>query len=71
MVALKAHARRVDFDLYNHGQDGLITQFKTFVADHKARESERDKQHKSNRARLNIIIAILGTLALYLALVHH
>jgi hypothetical protein len=53
---------RVDADLYNHGKDGLKTQFTSFVSEQRGKENERDREHKANTARLNLIIALLGLL---------
>lgn len=43
----------------------------TFITETNATQAERDKQHKANQNRLNLIIAILTALAGYLAVVHH
>jgi hypothetical protein len=65
--ALEVIVQRIDFDLYNHGQDGLKTQFQEYVAEQKGREAERDKEHAANTLRLNVIIAILTFLVALLA----
>lgn len=44
--------------------DNFLTAFHTL-------ETERDKQHKANRWRLNAIIALLTALVGVLALFHH
>ena len=53
---------RVDADLYNHGQDGLKTQFLKFMTRMSTIEIETEKRHKENRYRNNLIIGLLGLL---------
>lgn len=50
---------------------GLETQVLTFLTEFRTLETERDKQHKANRNRLNAILAILTLIAGYLAIWHH
>lgn len=50
---------------------GLETRVNAFLTEFRTLESERDKQHKANRNRLNTIIAILVAIAGYLALFKH
>lgn len=50
---------------------GLESQVMTFLTEFRTLETEREKQHKANKSRLNIIIGILSLLAAYLAVWHH
>ena len=50
-------------DMYNHGRDGLKTQFTVFMADHNAREDERKKSDERFRWAIGVILTIL-TIAL-------
>ena len=56
-------ANRLDEDIYNHGQDGLKTQFVKFMIDHQATErAHKDHQRKSTvlmRWILGLIIALI------------
>ena len=56
MSSAETTIERVNGDLYNHGKDGLKTQFTAFVADYHAREDERSK---TDKRRLAIIVGIL------------
>ncbi len=58
---------RVDADLYGSGREGFMEEVNGFMDNFKGAEKERDKQHKENRDRLNIIIALLIMIAAYLA----
>ncbi len=69
LAVAKDFLQRVNQDLYNHGRDGLITRFNAFLARDEAREEEREKQHKSNVTRLNLIIAILALIASYIVMI--
>jgi hypothetical protein len=44
---------------------GLEKSVSTFLAEFKAVEREREKQHKANQLRLNLIIGILGLIGSY------
>ena len=74
IVVLKGFAHRVNNDLYNHGTQGLINKFGTFIVEYRTLETVREKQHKANTVRLNIIIGLLVVVAaywtLYLTLAH-
>lgn len=69
LAVLKTFARRVDADLYNHGKDGMKTQLSELITAQMTREQLEDRRHKQNRDRLNIIIAIVSLIALYIGLV--
>jgi hypothetical protein len=45
-------------DLYNGGKDGFFTRDTKWKAAHDATEQERDRQHKANITRLNILIGL-------------
>ena len=47
MATTTATVDRIDGDLYNHGQDGLKTQFIRFMAESKTREEERDRAQRA------------------------
>ena len=49
---------------------GLEMQVTQFLTEFRTLEMERDRQHKSNRWRLDAIIALLGVVAAYLLVVH-
>ncbi len=69
LTVLKGFAHRVNNDLYNHGRDGLLSQFKIFVTKQNTKEEVQEKRHNANTARLNIIIALLAAIAAYIAIV--
>lgn len=50
---------------------GLEKRVDTFMIEFKTLELERDKQHKANKYRLDVIISILGILGTYLAFFKH
>jgi hypothetical protein len=53
---------------------GLEKNVNTFLTEFKAVEREREKQHKSNQLRLNLIIGILGIIGSYCMIyvtIHH
>jgi len=60
---------RMDEDLYNHGKEGLKTQFQTFMTDHKATERTQKEMHKANISRQNLIIALLMLLCTILLVI--
>lgn len=66
VVIIRMHA-----DLYGNGKSGLIGDVREFITDHIATERERKEQHRQNKSRLNLIIALLtlliGILSLALA----
>jgi hypothetical protein len=53
---------RVDGDLYNHGKDGMKTKFDKFIAAHEKEKEVLKDQHKENRGKLNILIALVALL---------
>jgi hypothetical protein len=48
---------------------GLISRVEAFMTTHRALDEERQKQHKANTDRLNIIIGLLIAIAAYIAIV--
>ena len=69
VFALKGLVARMHSDVYGNGRKGLLDEFSEFVTDFKARKEETEKQHKENRARLNVIIGILGLIVTYLVFI--
>jgi CHASE3 domain sensor protein len=63
---VEAFCRRIDGDFY--GRSGLMEKVSEFMTRMDATEVERMHQHKQNRDRLNIIIAILVAIAAYIAI---
>jgi len=63
---VEAFCRRIDGDFY--GRSGLMEKVSEFMTRMDATEMERANQHKQNRDRLNIIIALLIMLAAYIAI---
>lgn len=57
------------------GRDGMQMQFTRLLTKLNTQEETRDKEHKANTTRLNILIAILGAAAAWigiaLAVWHH
>ena len=49
----------INSDLYNHGRDGLKTQFTMFVADYRAREDERAKVERRRWHAAGFALAVL------------
>jgi len=49
----------INSDLYNHGRDGLKTQFTMFVADYRAREDERAKVERRRWRVAGFVLALL------------
>lgn len=64
---VEAFCRRINGDFY--GREGLMEKVSSFMTEMKATEAERARQHKQNRDRLNIIIALLIAIAAYIAIV--
>ena len=62
VATLEKTVDRLDGDMYNHGKDGLKTQFVTFVAGFEAREKERAIQLKKHNNQWATIVALLGLL---------
>lgn len=65
MTAVEGTVERLDEDFYNHGRDGLKTQFTTFVAEARGAREEQEKQHRTNSAKLNAML-VIATIALVL-----
>jgi len=63
---VEAFCRRINGDFY--GREGLMEKVSHFMTKMDATEVEREKQHKQNRDRLNIIIALLIAIAAYIAI---
>ena len=68
-ATMRGLMQQVCNDLYDNGQPGLISRVEAFMTTHAAQEHERDKQHKQNTDRLNIIIGLLIAIAAYIAIV--
>jgi hypothetical protein len=49
---------RLDNDFYNHGRDGIKTQFLALVNEMKGARNQQATEHQENSAKLNIIMAI-------------
>ena len=60
VATLEKTVDRLDGDMYNHGKDGLKTQFTTFVAGFEAREQERAVQLSKHNNRWILLVTALG-----------
>lgn len=64
---------RVDADMYNHGKDGLKTQFDKFVSDHKATEKARElaqqDRHAENKRQLEDISLKVSRRSMWAAII--
>ena len=65
MTAVEGTVDRLDEDMYNHGRDGLKTQFTSFVAEARGAREEQEKQHRTNSTKLNAML-VIATIALVL-----
>ena len=59
MSRVEAAVDTINSDLYNHGRDGLKTQFTMFVADYRAREDERAKVERRRWHVAGFVLAVL------------
>lgn len=64
---VEAFCRQINGDFY--GREGLMEKVTRFMERMTTTEEEREKQHKQNRDRLNLIIALLVAIAAYIAIV--
>lgn len=69
MIVMQGAIQRMYTDFYGNGRPGFRDEFQRFASEFKGAEEERSKQHKSNLARLNLIIALLGMIAAYIAVI--
>jgi len=53
---------RMDTDLYNHGKEGLKTQFDKFTA-------VQNDRHKENSAKINLVITLLALMCTILLVI--
>jgi len=60
---------RMHRDLYGNGTPGLVRKMETFITKHDTQEDERERQHRENQFRLNLIIALLLVISAYIAIV--
>jgi hypothetical protein len=61
---------RMNEDMYNGGKEGIKTKLTRFEAEYTATERTRKEDHQENRAKLNLIIALLAlAVALFGALI--
>lgn len=66
LIVMQGAIQRMHADFYGNGKPGLLDEVRTFTAEFRGAETERERQHKSNRARLNLIIALLSMIAAYI-----
>ena len=67
MTAVEGTVDRLDEDMYNHGRDGLKTQFTAFLSEFRSEKKARE-EHSAHM--MNLIVAfgvIVGFLALVVA----
>jgi hypothetical protein len=69
LIVVRGFCNRVNDTLFDNGKVGLVTTLNRFMTEQSTKEAEREKQHKANIVRLNIIIAILTLIAAYIGLV--
>jgi hypothetical protein len=69
LALIKSHVQRFADILMDNGKEGLVTRFNNYITAFTVLEEEREKQHKANVNRLNVIIAILSALAAYIAII--
>jgi hypothetical protein len=70
MASITSTVERLDNDMYNHGQDGLKTQFTKFAAAYWQHETDRKTATDRANFRFTIILTIIGLLfALFAGLV--
>ena len=55
---------RLDEDYFNHGRDGLKTQFLALVNQTIGAEKEQVKRHQENATKLNLIVALCAVATL-------
>ncbi len=58
---------RVDADLYGGAREGFMDEVNGYIDQARGEEKQRERQHKENRDRLNLIIGLLVMIAAYLA----
>ena len=59
MTAAEVIVDRLDEDIYNHGQDGLKTQFTEFLTEYRTRSDERDRRDTRGRWVIGILVTVL------------
>lgn len=59
-------------DFYGNGQPGLKSKAEDFISTMEGIAEERERQHRQNSTKLNLIIIFLAAIAAYIALfLHH
>ena len=55
---------RLDEDFYNHGRDGIKTQFQALVNQTIGARQQQAKEHEQNTTKLNLIVALCAVATL-------
>ena len=64
MTAVEGTVDRLDEDFYNHGRDGIKTQFQALVNQTIGARQQQAKEHEQNTAKLNLIVALCAVATL-------
>ena len=62
LAKLQDFCRRINSDFYGNGRPGMMDSVQDFMTEHRTEKAIEQKRHSENKARLNLIIGLLGIL---------